>query len=367
MKNMKKTTVILITLILINVYPIIVKTEVIAYNDLPSYFSWRNVSGTDYTTPIKNQAPAPTCEAYALVASLETKMQYKLGKIYNPDLSEAHLYFYAGGTIRAGYVNLIDAANYLIEHGVPDEGCFPDPHRPYDFPFESLPGWENRTVRIKEWGWVEHEPEAIKRALIEYGPLIICAYLWRDFYYYHGGIYHHKWGRIIGGHVMALVGYDDEQRCWIIKNSWGTEWGEDGWLRIAYDSLAIAEWYGEGTGVMYLGDVYGNLEPDVPKVQIEQPEIYHTYVFGKEFPTIFRKMPFIQEGAPRIIGNLTVKVKAENTDKVEFYLDGELKHVDEEEPYGWVLRSKPGAHTIEVFAYKKESVSKDVVDIFIFL
>lgn len=57
-------------------------------------------------------------------------MQYKAGKIYNPDLSEAHLYFYPGGTVRAGYVNIIDAANYLVEHGVPDEGCFPDPTAP---------------------------------------------------------------------------------------------------------------------------------------------------------------------------------------------------------------------------------------------
>ncbi len=333
---------------------------------LPPRFSWRDVNGIDYTTPVKNQAPAPTCEAYALVAILETKMQYKLGKIYNPDLSEAHLYFYPGGTVKAGYVNIVDAANYLVEHGVPDEGCFPDPHRPYDFPFESLPGWENRTVKITEWGWVNHSQEEIKKALIEHGPLAVCMIFWRDFYYYRGGIYHHRWGRVAGGHVVAIMGYDDEEQCWLIKNSWGSSWGENGWVRMAYDDLWIGEWYGKGTGVMYLGDVYGNLEPDVPYIQITQPTIYHTYINGKEFPTIFRKIPFIQEGAPRIIGNLVVRVEASNTSKVEFYMDGELKYTDYEEPYEWELEGSKGLHTLEVYAHGNNgAVSKDVVDVFI--
>jgi len=362
---MKGVVAICIAFLLLAIYPAFIEAEN-SHSYLPPYFSWRDVNGVDYTTPIKNQAPAPTCEAYALVAALETKMQYKLGKIYNPDLSEAHLFFYPGGSIKAGYVNIIDAANYLIEHGVPDEGCFPDPHRPYDFSFESLPGWENRTVKITEWGWVEHTPEAMKRTLIEHGPLIVCMYFWRDFYYYRGGIYRHRWGRLAGGHVMAIVGYDDEQHCWIIKNSWGTEWGKNGWLRIDYDALKIAEWYGEGTGVMYIEGVYGNLEPDVPKIEIEQPEIYHTYIFGREFPTLLRRIPFIQEGAPRIIGPLIVKVKAENTTRVELYLDGELKYNDEESPYQWHLESSPGLHTIEVFAYNEYgTVSKDVVDVFV--
>jgi len=51
--------------------------------------------------------------------------------------------FYSKGTYNWG-VDLRDAANYLVEYGVPDEGCFPDPHRPKDPPFNSLPEWENR-------------------------------------------------------------------------------------------------------------------------------------------------------------------------------------------------------------------------------
>src|SRR5512136_1931314 len=171
---MKKTFTFFILILLI--IPVInINARTLDYNleecNLPSYFSWRDIDGIDYITPIKDQSPAPTCEAYALCASLETIMQYNTGEQYFPDLSECHLYFYAGGTIEKGYVNIIDAANYLIEYGVPDEGCFPDPHRAFDSPFESLEGWENRTVKIQEWGWVDHDIDSIKNALIEHGPL----------------------------------------------------------------------------------------------------------------------------------------------------------------------------------------------------
>ena len=357
---MKKIVVAVVFILLVPAFQIGSSKE-----NLPPYFSWQDVNGVNYVTPVKNQAPAPTCEAYALVAVLETKMQYKLKKIYDPDLSEAHLFFYAGGSIKKGYVNIIDAANYLIKYGVPDEGCFPDPHRPYDFPFKSIDGWENRTVKIKEWGWVKHDQESIKKALIEHGPLAICVHLYQDFYYYHGGIYRHRWGKRAGGHVMALIGYDDYKKCWIVKNSWGKNWGEHGFVRIAYGSLNIAEWYGKGTGIMYLEGVYGNLMPDVPRIYIEKPEIYHTYFFNIGFPTIFRNIPSIQAAAPRILGPIMIKINATNTQKVEIYVDGNLENVIDFPPYQWVYYGKKGLHTIETVAYSLSgNISKDVIDVF---
>ena len=34
---------------------------------------------------------------------------------------------------------------------------------------------------------------------------------------------------------MTIVGYDDNEQCWIVKNSAGTDWGEHGWLKLAYN------------------------------------------------------------------------------------------------------------------------------------
>jgi hypothetical protein len=333
--------------------------------ELPSYFSWTNIDGIDYSTPVKNQAPAPTCESYALCASLEAKLQYEAKELYNPDLSETHLYFYAGGSYRSGYVNIEDAADYLINYGVPDEGCYPDPHRPFDYPYTSVEGWENRTVKITEWGWVERDEDAIKSALIEYGPLPACFTLYKDFNYYTGGIYTHTFGGRRGGHVMTIFGYDDKNQCWIIKNSGGADWGEDGYVRMHYDSTYFAEWYGEGTGVMYIDGCYGNLNPNVPKVYITSPKIFHSYVFEKEFSQLFRNFASIQKGAPRIIGPVHLKISAENTEKIDIYVDDELDATLNTIPFEINMDLGKGLHTITALAYDANgNVSRDILDVF---
>ena len=135
---------------------------------------------------------------------------------------------------------------------------------------------------------------------------------------------------------MSMTGYDDNEQCWIIKNSAGTKWGEDGWLKIAYDANMFADWYGEGTGIMYIDGVYGNLKPDVPKLQIETPKNFQTYCFGQEFTTFFKKMP-IQKASPRIFGEMIVEVNAENVNQVEFYIDNVKQHTDDEVPFTWDL------------------------------
>jgi len=363
---MKTITVLITIIIFLSIFISIDRVSTNEASDLPSFFSWQDIDGIDYTTPIKNQLPAPTCEAYALCASLETLMQHQIGDLYYPDLSETHLFSYAGGTIEAGYVHLVEAVNYLKEYGVPDEGCFPDPHRAYDYPFESLPGWENRTLKIKEWGWVENEEEAIKTALIEHGPLIICTYVWKDFFYYKEGVYTHRWGKRVGNHVMTLVGYNDSEECWIVKNSFGTNWGEDGWFKMSYDAEMFAVWYGRDGAIMYIDGVYGNLEFGVPRVEIETPKNYLTYVFGRKFKTILKQLP-LQKAAPRIIGKITAEVTVENTDIVEFYIDDVKKYIDDESPFTWDLQATRGFHTLEVRAYNDYNISLDLVDFYLFI
>ncbi len=263
-----------------------------------------------------------------------------------------------------GYVSLTDAANYLMEYGVPDEGCWPEPHRPYDYPFQSLPGWENRTVKVSEWGWISHDVTTMKQALIDHGPLVICIHYWRDFLYYHGGVYKNHTGHPIGGHVVAIVGYDDSRSCWIVKNSDGTSWGEHGYFRMAYDANMISEWYGPGTGVMYLDGVYGNLKPDVPKVYLETPVYFHSYLLGIGFPTLLRGLD-MQKAAARILGPLTVTVTTENAVSVEFFVDNVSQALDTEAPFTWSMHTSRGLHTLEVKATDEhQNASLAIVDFY---
>ena len=337
---------------------------------LPPAFSWRNINGTDFTTSIKNQAPAPTCEAYALVAALDTLIQYEVGYPFECDLSEAHLFFYPGGTCEWG-IDVRDAADYLVEYGVPDEGCFPDPHRPHDTPFKSLEGWENRTVKITEWGWIPNEENAIKQALIEHGPLVICMLVRPDFSYYTGGIYKPQWGDVNGGHVITIVGYNDSQHCYLIKNSWGPKWGEDGWIRVDYDAHTeeypfIWPFYG-GTGILYVDGIYGNLQPDVPRVYIDEPARHYTFFLGYKFKSILKNLPNIPAGGlPRIFSYAQAEINTTEVDYVEFYIDQELIGVDSEPPYQWIVTESHGPHTLEVYVYDSNgNTSKGIRDFYI--
>ena len=37
---------------------------------------------------------------------------------------------------------------------------------------------------------------------------------------------------LLFNHAVNIVGYDKKEKYWIIRNSWGPEWGEDGYIRI---------------------------------------------------------------------------------------------------------------------------------------
>jgi hypothetical protein len=50
-----------------------------------------------------------------------------------------------------------------------------------------------------------------------------------------------------GGHAVLIVGYDDDEEYFIVKNSWGTGWGESGYFRIDYSQLTNDVGFGQYT------------------------------------------------------------------------------------------------------------------------
>lgn len=263
MKNQRIVFIIFCSILIFNISnsnaALVEKTNIIQDNssDIPSYFSWTDIGGVDFTTPIREQQPYQACEAFSFVAALEVMIQWKVGYPFGCDLSEAHLYFCSGGNTGWGSYPENDS-NYLVEYGVPDEACWPYPNylkEPEMFPKNTTcSNWQERTVKIKNWSYLPAgNITAIKEALVNNGPVPAHLHSYQDFGYYDGGIYTHKWGDTHGLHCVCIMGYKDDPSIpsggyWIVKNSWGTHlrqsgrpWGENGWARIAYGEASIEE------------------------------------------------------------------------------------------------------------------------------
>lgn len=283
---------------------------------LPSSFSWRDINGTDFTTPIRNQNPYPSCETFALVAAVETMVQYNVGYPFGCDLSEAHLFFYSGGNIDWGSYPENDT-RFLKEYGVPDEACWPYPQDKYQYPLNTTsPDWKNRTVKISDWCYLPDDPVAIKTALVTNGPVPSYFLVYQDFLYHKNGIYQHRWGKARGAHYMAIVGYNDDPGYWIVKNSWGTNYQDDGWVKIKYGECGI------GKKSFYLTGVYGRF----PINYVDDNNTNGPWDGTKEYP-----FHTIQEAVNHVYNGYTIYVRNGTYDEhviinKTINLDGENKN-----------------------------------------
>jgi len=217
------------------------EARVIVYSAgaLPTHFDWRQQNGYNWMTPVKNQGGCGSCVAFGAVGALEGQLKIQANKpSWNIDLSEQHLFSCGGGKCSMGWY-LSSALNYLQQYGTPDEAC--SPYKATDAACSgSCSDWQSRAYKIASWSWVSTSPEAIEAAL-QNGPLLARFDVYYDFFSYTGGVYHHTSGNLAGGHAIAIVGYDSVERYWIVKNSWGSGWGESGYFRIGFGEAGIEQ------------------------------------------------------------------------------------------------------------------------------
>jgi len=80
------------------------------------------------------------------------------------------------------------------------------------------------------------------RACVDAGHAIIVGLeLWPEFFMAPDGVLGVPSAmHLIGeGHAVALVGYDDDSRTLLVRNSWGKSWGKDGHAKLPYEALAV--------------------------------------------------------------------------------------------------------------------------------
>ena len=210
-------------------------------SDLPTSFDWRNQNGINWMTPVKDQGTCSAGWAFGTVAALEAKIQIYFSNPYlSPDLAEQFLVScdkWNFGCSGGSSPNRI--YGFIQDYGVPDEGCFP-----YQAADVSCAGrcsdWASRVHKIEAWKRVcnnKVNTDNVKSAVYTNGPLTCYMDVYEDFYSYGSGCYEHVAGAYLGGHMVCIVGWTLDG--WIVKNSWGTGWGEQGYFQIKFGDCRI--------------------------------------------------------------------------------------------------------------------------------
>ncbi|GAH46565.1 unnamed protein product, partial [marine sediment metagenome] len=231
-----------------------------ALAQLPDYFDWRDVDGENWMTPVKNQGSCGSCWAFSSVGTVEG--QYNIffdWPEYDPDLSEQYLVSDCFTLGDCGGLWLSDwpkVFEYIRDSGITDEACFP--YIASNSPCNRCVDWQDRLWKIDDKEHVSNTVEAIKEYLYETGPISVAmrygSFIWDN------GIFRCD-PDYPANHCVIITGYNETGGYWIVKNSYGADWGPDGtgYFKVGFGECVI-ENYAIGATLT---------EPDIEKFYIK--------------------------------------------------------------------------------------------------
>lgn len=220
---------------------------------LPKDFTWTNVDGANFDSPIKKQGECGSCYALAMLSIFESRLRIKTNNRNKTILSSSSVI----GCSRTnqgcsgGYPYLVGKHGY--EFGFVEEIC--QPYSEDDKTCKNL-CYEENVYFAKNYGYVGDyyggcNEEAMMEEIYNNGPIVVAINATPELYYYKTGIFHSdavkKEGKLeknvkpweYTNHAVVAIGWGEEmindklEKYWILKNSWGEEWGEKGYFKIS--------------------------------------------------------------------------------------------------------------------------------------
>ena len=206
----------------------------------PSATAW---SWKEFVAPARSQGKCGSCWAFAPIGVMEGAINIANGFDPNLDLSEQHLVNCARasdgfkiGSCNGGFTWMV--FDYLQRDGAPTEAQVPYLERDATCDAKQKP-----EQKLVTWGFVDQQGSvpkvsALKEAICKYGPVSSSVAATGSFIAYTGGVFEEANANNTN-HAVMIVGWDDKRGAWLVRNSWGTWWGEDGYIWVKYGSNRI--------------------------------------------------------------------------------------------------------------------------------
>ncbi|XP_043576829.1 procathepsin L-like [Chiloscyllium plagiosum] len=190
-----------------------------------------------FVTPVKNQGHCGSCWAFSATGAIEGQWFERHKQLIS--LSEQNLVDCSGQYGAHGCFGgwMSQAFEYVINnHGINSAADYP--YLASDQACKFMPNKTAATIR--HYAFVIGREKYLAKAVERIGPVSVAVDAnQRDFQLYHSGIYRsEKCSRHLPNHAMLVVGFGgkNRQKYWLVKNSWGTDWGDEGYIKIAKDA-----------------------------------------------------------------------------------------------------------------------------------
>ncbi|CAI9087294.1 OLC1v1021331C1 [Oldenlandia corymbosa var. corymbosa] len=203
---------------------------------IPASIDWRKKGAV---TPIKNQGDCGCCWAFSAVAAMEGINQLKTGKLIS--LSEQELVDCdVQGEDQGCSGGLMDNAFDFI---LKNKGLNTESNYPYTGQDGACNSKKSGLVAAKITGYHDvpaNNEKALLQAVARQPVSVAIDAGGYDFQFYSSGVFSGECGTSLD-HGVTAVGFGTEAdgtKYWIVKNSWGSNWGENGYIRIKRDVVA---------------------------------------------------------------------------------------------------------------------------------